>query len=177
MSLDAILTAVAGCVAGGADFTGVALSLCGSIPAGCERQEARGDILALVLGAYRAQIEYCLPDNGSIYSYPEQDFGFTAAAAALLDFRPVPAVFCRPGGNVYLCAPAYSPDGLPDFEDLRRLWKNVLSACRAGLVSSAAALGEGGAAGTCRAMSGSTVFEPVEGIDMELLKTQCLEAS
>jgi len=170
ISLDTVLTAAAQCVAGGADFTGVALSLCGSIPAECSEPQAGGDILAMILGAYRAQIEYCLPDAGSIYSYFEQDFGFTAAAAALPASRPVPTGFSKPGSYVYLCAPAYSPGGLPDFESLRRMWKYVSATVRAGLVSSAVALGEGGAAGATRAMSGSIVFEPAENTDMDLMK-------
>lgn len=167
MSLDAILTAVAGCVAGGADFTGVSLSLCGSIPAECSEPRARGDILALILGAYRAQIEYCLPDARSVYTCSEQGFSFTAAAAALPEGKVIPATFRKPGSRVYLLSPATKPDGLPDFEDLRRIWRYVANVSRAGLVSSAAAIGADGAAGTIRAMSGDIVLEQAENLDLQ----------
>jgi len=166
MSHDTVLTAVAGCVAGGADFTGVSLSLCGSIPAECSEPQARGDILALILGAYRAQIEYCLPDAGSLYTFSEQGFSFTAAAAALPEGKLIPATFRKPGSRVYLLSPATRPDGLPDYEELRRIWRYVADIGRAGLVSSAAAIGADGAAGAIRAMSGDVVFEPADNTDL-----------
>ncbi len=170
MSLDAILTAVAGCVAGGAEFTDIVLSHSAKIPAtdtgDATSSHIGGDALALILGAYRAQIEYCLPDTDSEYSCCGNEFSFAVSAAAKLVGRPVPARFTRPGNMVYLLSPLYGDDGLPDFEDLRRLWRYVAALCQDGIAASAFALTARGAADAIAALSsGSVGFSSELGID------------
>ncbi len=162
MSLDAVLTAAAQCVAGGAEFTDIALSFSAGIPGASAARDMSdpqpgGDALSLILGAYRAQIEYCLPDTGSVYTYSGMHYSFIVSAAAKLNSNPVSAHFIAPGNGVYLLAPAYGPDGLPDFEDLRRMWRYVASLCRDGRVASAYALGSLGAAETLRKMTGGDI--------------------
>jgi phosphoribosylformylglycinamidine synthase len=175
MSLDVVLAAAAQCVAGGAEFNDIALSFSAEIPGiSGERDiidpQLGGDALSLILGAYRAQIEYCLPDAGSVYTYSGKRYGFTVSAAARLNGNPVPMHFILPGNGVYLLAPAYSPDGLPNFEDLRRMWRYVSSLCRDGRVASAFAVGSGGAAETIRTMSGGDIdFLPAGNISDDVL--------
>lgn len=166
-ALDALLSAAAECVAGGAEFSEITLSLDAALPGGSDASE----LLALILGAYRAQIEFCLPDMGSRFSFNSTKTSFTVAAAAKQAGRPIPSRFSRAGGNVYLLAPRLRPDGLPDFEDLRRLWKYVAALCREGLALSALATGSGGAAGALRRGRGGTVLELAEGVGDGLLRS------
>lgn len=159
-SLDATLTAIAGCVAGGASYDDIGISFDMELPCSSSAPASRGDALALVLGAYRAQIEFCIPDKNSRLSLSDDDrFRFTAAAAALTDekARMVPASFTAAGSLVYILTPLIASDGMPDFEDLRRLWSYVNALCRDGTVLSAFAIGSDGAAAAIDAMCNSAV--------------------
>jgi hypothetical protein len=181
MSLGAVLTAAAQCVAGGADYTDAVLSFCAEMPAG-EKDESglfdpyqAGDALALILGAYRAQMEYCLPDTGSVYTFSgnRPDFSFTVSASARIKGKPVPAVFCKAGSGVYLLAPHYDSYGMPDFEDLRRLWRYAAAVCRDGLAKSAFAAGPGSVNDAIMAMcgGGNICFDISGNVDGRILST------
>jgi hypothetical protein len=77
-----------------------------------------------------------------------------------------------PGNGVYLLSPTYSSDGLPDFEDLRRMWRYVASLCRDGRVASAFALGSLGAAETLRTMTGGDIgFSAADNISDKILRS------
>lgn len=158
-ALDAILTAVAECVAAGSPFTEVVLSVAAKIPGSAG--ESADTALSLLLGAYRAQMEFCLSDTGSICSFESDTLGLTVSAAAGMTAQSVPSSFTTPGSSICLLSPHMCEDGLPDFEDLRRLWSYAESLIRDGRVLSAFAVGPLGVAASVADAAGDAVLEHI----------------
>ena len=91
------------------------------------------------------------------------------SAAAKLSGEPVPAMLCCPGSKVYLLTPRYNAEGLPDFEDMRRMWRYLRTLCREGSICSAFATGHDGAAPALKAITARCGFAPHDGIDPSIL--------
>ena len=161
-SLYTALTAIAQCVASGADYTDIAISY--SIP----KNISPSDTLAAILGIYRAEIELCIPDRAGRIGV-EGDRLSVSAAGKLAD-GPIPALLCRPGNRVYLLLPRYNSEGLPDFEDMRRMWRYLRMLCAERKVSSAFATGHDGADATLNAITGNCDFIPSPDLDPSILK-------
>lgn len=177
---DAVIYAVADCVAGGADFTDVCLSLetaVGALP----DINATGDIptaLGCLLGAYRAQIEYLVPDSNSRIRLTDSAPCFTVSAAAkpgagrhtapprLLgkskpepspvaatnDLHVIPNAVQSPGGTVYLLTPVTDAAGHADYEDMRRMWQYAAHRAAEGAIVAATAVTHDGVIATLQAM-------------------------
>lgn len=105
-----------------------------------------GDLMASLLGAYRAQSELAIPDiGGSFYADQTDNHGaITVFAAAHAPQKVIPTSFVSSGNNVYLLKPLIGENGLPDFEDYRKLLQYVHRLCQDGTVRSAIAVDAGG---------------------------------
>ncbi len=176
---NAVIYAIADCVAGGADFTDVCLSLetaVGTLP----DINATGDIptaLGCLLGAYRAQIEYLVPDSNSRIRLTDGASCFTVSAAAkpgtgrhtappklLGKSKPEPSQMATnkphiipnavpsPGGTVYLLTPTTDATGRVDYEDMRRMWQYAVHRAAEGAIVAAAAVTHDGVVATLQAM-------------------------
>ena len=105
-----------------------------------------GDLMASLLGAYRAQSELAIPDIGGSFYAPQADQHgtLTVFAAAPTPQKVIPTSFTSSGNNVYLLKPLIGENGLPDFEDYRKLLQYVHRLCQDGIVRSAIAVDAGG---------------------------------
>lgn len=179
---DAVIRTIADCVAGGADFTDVHLSFDISVSASL-RQNVTANIstaLECLLGAYRAQIEYLVPDSNSHIRFVNSTPRFTVSAAAtpgagrhsvtprLLGLeksaaqssctavthshRIVPNTVHSKGGNVYLLTPTADATGRADYEDMRRMWQYTAHKAATGAIIAAVAVTHDGVAATLRSM-------------------------
>ena len=154
-SMATILRAISECIAHGADYSNVCVSVKITLP-----RAMMDTALEALLGAYRAQIEYYVPDRDSSIIF-DNTFMPTITVAAMAK---------RPQENhnesrenvkyLYLLSPRTNGNGLPDFEELRRMWSYVTVAVRQGDVITATALCGGKIeADTSRLLGDSTVLE------------------
>ncbi len=135
-SMHSVLQSISDCVAQGADYQQVCLSANIQQPhtASYANQTLEG-----LLGIYRAQMELCVTDCDSAIGYDSTSkFSVTVCAAA-----PLP--HCDKQGDaapstLYLLSPKTQDNGLPCFEELRRMWNYVSRLVREGKVSSARAV-------------------------------------
>lgn len=175
ISHDNVLCAIADCIAGGADFTDVCLTFRTEVT---EAANSLSTALSSLIGAYRAQIEYCIPDMNSKSTLTSDKSNFTVVAAAKLpesESEPtnqtcnrhsnkkklpvsvrthtnIPAVTQKTGSAIYLLEPATLPDGGVDYEDLRHMWQYVTHLAATGIVISARAVSANGVGHTINAM-------------------------
>lgn len=161
-ALYSTLTAIAQCVASGADYTDIAISY--DIP----KNLSPSDTLAAILGIYRAQIELCVNDRADRIGIAGDRL--SVSAAGKLMEGAVPALLFRPENRVYLLLPRYNAEGLPDFEDMRRMWRYLRILCAEGKVSSAFATGHDGAEAALKVISGNLDFVPSPNLDPSILK-------
>lgn len=134
-SMATVLKAISECIAHGADYSDVCISVKISLP--CAMMDTA---LEALLGAYRAQIEYYVPDRDSSVVFNNTSIP-TITVAAMAK---------RPQTNhdetneiekyLYLLSPRANENGLPVFEELRRMWSYVTAAVRRGDVIAATAL-------------------------------------
>jgi len=156
------ITAAAQCVASGAKYSNISLSY--DIP----KFLSPSDALAATLGLYRAEIELCALNKGSRIGIHGDRLAVSAAAK--LHHEPTPALLCAPGNRVYLLTPRYNAEGLPDFENMRRMWRYLRTLTREDSVSSAFATGHDGAEAALKAISSRFDFVPEPNLDPALLK-------
>ncbi|MBQ9079972.1 MAG: hypothetical protein IJY27_02760 [Clostridia bacterium] len=137
------LAAIADCVANGASYRDICLSFDIKLPppvtnAGIE------DALEILLGAYRAQIEYCIPDKGSRLVFddlPALEFIASAASRLPQGLNHTSTLGSEHSGcALYLLRPNVGADGMVDFEQLRRMWDYVTALVRSGDIVSASAV-------------------------------------
>ena len=120
--------------AGGYTCSRFALSLrCPPMGADAEKM---GETIAMILGVYRLQCELSVPaaitsiQTDTKLSRPELNvFSFSTASA-------LPSTFTKRGNRLYCVTPALGKDGLPDFNALRSLLKELAEFCRQGDIQS-----------------------------------------
>lgn len=162
----AAMCAITDCVAGGAAFTDVALSLKISAQ---PSPDGMSSVLGLLTAIYRVQLEYCCPDMGSSVGGTDDEPSLTVAAAAWLpqkrsaqtgkkaSARPtqtVPARVTAPGDLLYLLDPLRTENGFTDHEDARRMWQYVAHLTSDGAVTAAVAVGADGVDAAIAALLG-----------------------
>lgn len=174
----AAMRAIADCVAGGADFTDVALSF--KISAH-PSPDGMSSVLGLLAAVYRVQLEYCCPDMGSSLTGTAAEPSLIVAAAAMLPEKPVrtgkasaaparpaqtvPARIAAPGDLLYLLEPLRTEDGLTDHEDARRMWQYVSHMTSRGEVTAAIAIGADGVDAAMRTLlDDSLTLSPMASI-------------
>ncbi len=149
------LCSVSDCVAAGASYKDVCLSfdIHQPITSSCN------DIaVACLLGAYRAQIEFYLPDVQSRFTISDNAPAFTSYATAWLDL-PHPhqySVSDHDASSLYLLKPSIEQNGLVNFEQLRKMWNYVTELVKTGDILYAAAVSPSGVGATISALTQNT---------------------
>ena len=149
------LSAISDCVAAGASYKDVclALDICQPITQGCN------DVaLACLLGAYRAQIEYYIPNV-------KTDFTCSVGAPTFKTYAMSPLALSKPhkysvadhdASSVYLLRPNIESNGLINFEQLRKMWDYVTALVKSGDILYAAAVSPNGVNATINALTENT---------------------
>jgi len=117
-------------------------------------EKESGESLSAILGVYRAQSELSVSSSnvGTVISN-EPYCSVTLAARGKKDPE---ITFKKSGSRVYLLAPRYKDNGLPDFKDERLLLDYVNELFKSGEIISARAVGANGAATTVSKMNSDT---------------------
>ena len=134
-SMATIFRAMSECVAHGADYSNVCVSVKITLP-----RAMMDTALEALLGIYRALIEYYVPDRDSSIIFDNTCIPTITVAA--MAKRPH-VNHAEASGNakyLYLLSPRTNETGLPVFEELRRMWSYVTTAVRRGDVIAATAL-------------------------------------
>ncbi len=138
---DTVLSAVSAAVAAGGDYKNTLLTLNTELP---NRQDinAYENALCILLGAYRAQIEFYLADNANILSIsPNGIARITAAAVCTNIEHPTPPLPEKDSAYLYLLSPDILDDGQLDLHSLRDIWNKIALLRREGVLCSATAAG------------------------------------
>ncbi|WP_195282584.1 phosphoribosylformylglycinamidine synthase [Harryflintia acetispora] len=137
-----------------------------------------GKPMAALLGALEAQIRLGIASIGGkdsmSGSFEEIDVPPTLVSFAVSvgNTRRIPSPeFKGAGNNVYLLAPRYDENGLPDFESVRAVFDKMQSLIQAGRARSVWAITGGGMLeGLCKMALGNRIgFRAAEGLTMERL--------
>ena len=135
-AMNAALQSISDCVAQGADYQQVCLSSNIQQPS---NTSYANQILEGLLGIYRAQMELCITDcDSTVGSDTASDFSITVCAAAPLPQHTNQAPAST--STLYLLNPKTQDNGLPCFEELRRMWNYVSELVKDGKVISARAV-------------------------------------
>lgn len=150
------LGSVSDCVAAGASYKDVCLSfdINQPITPGCN------DIaVACLLGAYRAQIEFYIPDTQSRFTTAAGGAPtFTSHAMSTLSLTKPHKYSAadHDSSSLYLLKPNIEQNGLVNFEQLRRMWDYVTALVKNGDILYAAAVSPGGVGATISALTKNT---------------------
>lgn len=135
-SMHATLQSISDCVAQGADYQQVCLSTNIQQP---HNTSYANQILESLLGIYRAQMELCVTDcDSTVGCDNSSEFSITVCAAA-----PLPQHSKQeqvPQSTLYLLKPKTQDNGLPCFEELRRMWNYISELVKDGKIISARAV-------------------------------------
>ena len=149
------LGSVSDCVAAGASYKDVcvAIDICQPITPDCN------DIaVACLLGAYRAQIEYYIPNI-------KTDFSGSAGAPTFKTYAMSPLTLAKPhkysaadhnASSLYLLRPNIEANGLISFGQLRKMWDYVTTLVQNGEILYAAAVSPNGVGATVAALTENT---------------------
>ncbi len=136
-ALDTALATVLTLALSGCDYANQRLAVSLEIPQNTDAPHVAGACISMILGVYRLQAELAIPavsirlDCDPARTYPSlQTFAIAGGTA-------IPTQFTAAGNHVYCISPATTPDGLPDFSDLRRLLTLLTALRRGGILQSA----------------------------------------
>ena len=134
-SMATVLAPLLSVAASGVDYTGIRLGIGLRLPT--PQGTGKGDLLALILGIYRAQMEFACP--AALFaevddSLAAPELTVFAAAEAI---GSVPSSFAKSGSGVFCVTPVFTPGGIPDFAVLRQLLREVRGTALAGKLFSA----------------------------------------
>ncbi len=151
----AVLTAICRLTAAGVPLKNTVLSRQVYFPTVDTDPTRYGTLLAAMLGAFRAQMDYEVAIVSGSDSISGTDAegdvppSFIAIGVAHADEEAlVTPEWKLPGSRVYLLSPAYGENGLPDPEDERGLLHYISRLHREGKLRACAAVGSGGVAAT-----------------------------
>ena len=157
-TLFSILEAVCRLVSCGVPYKDIRLSLCTEMDL---TNNLIGDIIAMLLGAYRAQAELAISSFGSICKKSDNN-RFIVFAVGKSTLEPTKNEFTKSDSRVYLIAPRKTDEDLPDFRDERLLLGYVNKIISEKKVLSARAVSTEKVAGTIKIMCGNNFrFESV----------------
>lgn len=136
-----VLGSVTKLVAAGCDRRQAMISCDVSVAESLE-SEVLSDTLSLFLGIYRAQTELSLPSSGSKLSFTPSLSGARLAVFATANSPKVQIndTLQDADSNIYLLSARINEDGVPDFDDVRRMYDLVHRLCENGNILSARAL-------------------------------------
>ena len=140
VALGTAVDALLSLIARGADRRQLGLSLRYSFPRTQIDEEILGQDVALILGAYRLTMELALPEEDSAAIFSEGDRSLLCCAYAPVPNEEIPSRFVRIGSAVRYLPVRCAENGMPDFDDLRRICDDFHRLCEQGLVRSARAV-------------------------------------
>lgn len=139
-ALDTALTTVLTLAAAGCDYPAQRLAISMEIPQNSTDPDVAGACISTLLGVYRLQAELALP-AASIRLECDPSLAYPRLHTfALAHGNACPTGFTAAGNHVYCLAPATTADGIPDFDDLRRLLTCLASLRQKGILQSARVL-------------------------------------
>lgn len=135
-ALETVLASLLSVACAGVDYTEVRLAVALRFPEP-DSETALGNLMATILGIYRAQTEFACPaalfartDN----TLPAPELTVYAAGSAV---GTVPPAFAVPANGVYCVAPVMQETGIPDFPLMRKLLDDVHALRLAGKLTGA----------------------------------------
>lgn len=116
-----VLYSLSHCIAAGADVANIKLasrlSLC---------PDDVGENLSAILGLYRAQAEFALCGNPPFVTIGKGSHpSLSAVTLAPLPDHTVSATAVGNGTNIFYLEPLYTSDGIPDFDDLKKMYDYI----------------------------------------------------
>ncbi len=94
-----------------------------------------GDGISLILGAYRAEAELSLIDFDPKIENGGEDASFSFYALSRVN-NNIPGKLVGGGSFIYYLEPLYNEDGMPDFDDMRKMHSYVRNILKDGTVLS-----------------------------------------
>ena len=139
-ALDTALATVLTLAVSGCDYADQRLSVSMEIPQNTDDTHVAGDCISTLLGVYRLQAELAMPAASIRLDCDPSLRHPTLQVFAVSHGNACPASFTAAGNHVYCLSPATTPDGLPDFDDLRRLLTLLTALRQNGILRSARVL-------------------------------------
>lgn len=121
MGLLGVLYSLSHCIAAGADIRTVKLATQLSLS-----PDHVGESLGAILGLYRAQAEFALRGNPPFVTVGKETHPtLSAVTLAPLPDYAIASTAVGNGTNIFYLEPLYTPDGIPDFDDLKRMYDYI----------------------------------------------------
>jgi len=140
VGINTALDALLGVIASGADRRCVGLSFSYSFPAEQAGDDSLANSLALLLGAYRVMIELACPEEASQVRFAAGVPSLACTAFSPLNHPPISSLASARESRLVFLSVIRTADGLPDFEQFRRLCDRFYTLCREGKVLAARAV-------------------------------------
>ncbi len=152
-AMDTALSSVLTLAASGCDYPEQRLAISVKLPQNTVDWSVSGASVSTLLGVYRLQAELALPAASVRFDCDPTLESPTLQVFALSHGTSCPTGFCAAGNHVYCLAPATTADGIPDFDDLRRLLTRLTELRKSGVLQSARVLCREAVTDAIRAMS------------------------
>ena len=136
-SLETALHSLLALACTGVDYTEARLAVSILHPTPAENARALGETVASILGIYRFQCELGIPAALTAMQESSKHPHPVISVFSLTKEATVPSSFSQIGSKVYCVAPARTADGLPDFEALRQLLRELARLHAEGAIRSA----------------------------------------
>ncbi len=139
--LSAAVSAIAACVAHGGRLDKIRIAETLRLSLADTSAVNLGDLVASLLGLYRAVEEFELTDVCTdLRTVQEPELPVTLYAIISEPPCPTPDHVCTNNSGIFLLEPTYTADGLPDFEDMKKMFSYVGKLRQDGILLSARAV-------------------------------------
>ena len=135
-ALQTALTAIlSNTVAGGSlEDEKIAFSLCA--PSADMDENRMGQILSAILGIYRIQCELAIPAAASEFLTDDSLSEPELCVFSISPSQTISSEFTHQGASLYCISPVMNENGLPDFDALRNMIRELADYCRQGVIRS-----------------------------------------
>lgn len=136
-SVKGLIYALSHCLAAGVDPKDVGLSCHLTLPMAPPSPKDLGCSLGAILGLYRVQMEFELRGNAPVLQNKSGEAPHTAIAMiAPLSRKALPPTVVGGGSMIYYLEPLYDENGLPVFDDLKKMYGYIEKLYTDGLILS-----------------------------------------
>ena len=151
---DTVISAISPLIARGASSENISVSFDARLPLLGFNESHAYAALALLLGQYRVQAELSLLSEGSQYKATKNELSLVAYARASEAEKNMPDTVTRSEGKLFILA-AHRRGTLPDFSELRALFKYINNLVTDGRALSVRAVGRDGIEAALKKMTGN----------------------
>ncbi|MBQ9085565.1 MAG: hypothetical protein IJY47_00085 [Clostridia bacterium] len=140
LGMNTCLDALLRLVSHGINRRAIGFSLTYSLPAHVSNEAELGQDLALLLGTYRVSLEFAAPESASLLQYETHEGNFRRLSCLAYASRPerlLTSAGGKPSDRVYFLALCPTPQGIPDFAELRRTCDRFTALWEEGKIHSA----------------------------------------